>query len=106
MQVRNDHSSGQPPTPDAHGDLLRCRMAKLGLDLYAMERHYSETIDKVRRRCMSCEVWETCAVDLQRDPDNQVWEAYCPNSGVLNALSALTEVLGQVSFGLKTPSGH
>jgi hypothetical protein len=30
---------------------------------------------------------------LKRDPTNLAWEAYCPNSGALNALVALTEAI-------------
>jgi len=81
-------------------------MAMLGLDLDVIERDYGETLDKIKRRCMSCSLWEACAVDLKRDPNNPVWEAYCPNSGVLNELSALTVVSGQFSFKLKVPSGN
>jgi len=32
-------------------------------------------------------------VDLKRDPNNLVWEAYCPNSAALNALVAITEMI-------------
>jgi hypothetical protein len=34
---------------------------------------------------------EACAIDLLHDPNGLIWEAYCPNSEVLNALVALTE---------------
>jgi hypothetical protein len=33
-----------------------------------------------------------CVIDLQRDPNTLTWEAYFPNSEVLNALVALTEL--------------
>jgi hypothetical protein len=47
----------------------------------------------VKRNCLSCDDWEPCALDLKRDPNTSIWEAYCPNSDVLNALVALTEVI-------------
>jgi hypothetical protein len=37
---------------------------------------------------------EACAIDLRHDPNGLIWEAYCPNSEVLNALVALTEASG------------
>jgi hypothetical protein len=33
------------------------------------------------------DVREACAVDFKRDPNNPVWESYCPNSGTLNTLT-------------------
>jgi hypothetical protein len=72
---------------------LKCWMAVLGLDFDAIERDYTETFDKIKRECVSCRVRVPCALDLKRDPNNLVWEAYCPNAGVLNALVALTELI-------------
>ena len=62
-------------------------MAMLGLDLHAIEDHDGETIDGIRRRCKSCDDQAACAVDLKRDPNNPVWEAYCPNTRTFNSLS-------------------
>ena len=87
MQIRNARSTGKPTTSDEHDGLLDCRMAMLGLDLYAIECGDSETFDKIKRRCTSCDFREDCAVDLKRDPNNPVWETYCPNSGAFNALA-------------------
>ena len=89
-----DPSIGKPTTPDEVDDLLRGRMKILGLDVDAMARDLPEVFDKIRRNCPSCGDQEACALDLKRDPNTLVWEAYCPNSGVLNALVALTEVIG------------
>jgi hypothetical protein len=36
---------------------------------------------------------EACAIDLRDDPNGAIWEAYCPNSDVLNVLVALTEAV-------------
>jgi hypothetical protein len=38
-------------------------------------------------RCKSCGYRETCAVDLKRDPNNPVWETYCPNADAFIALA-------------------
>ena len=46
-------------------------------------RHISE----VMRRCKSCSYRDACAVDLKRDPNNPVWETYCPNTGAFFALA-------------------
>jgi hypothetical protein len=39
------------------------------------------------RRCLGCGYREACAVDLERDPNNPVWETYCPNAGTLLELA-------------------
>ena len=88
-----DHSNGRPATPDEVDDLLRGRMKILGLDVDAIEREFHEVFDKIKRNCPSCSVREPCALDLKRDPNTLMWEAYCLNSDVLNALVALTEVI-------------
>jgi hypothetical protein len=88
MQIRNGRSAWNPTMPDQHDALLDCRMAMLGLDPYAIECGDGETFDEIKRRCASCGCREVCAVDLKRDPNNPVWETYCPNS---EALLTLTE---------------
>lgn len=94
MQIPNDRPTGKPTTRDEHDGFLYCRMAVLGLDLDAIERDHSKALETLKRRCTGCVFWEACAVDLRRDPNNAMWEAYCPNSKALYALAALTEVLG------------
>ena len=89
----DDHSLGKPTTPDEVDDLLRGRMKILGLDVDAIGREFREVFDKMKRNCPSCSDREPCAQDLKRDPNALMWEAYCPNSDVLNVLVALTEVI-------------
>ena len=71
-------------TPAEHDELLDCRMAMLGLNLDATN---GDTFNKIMRRCKSCGYREACAVDLERDPKNPVWETYCPNAGTLIELA-------------------
>ena len=67
------------------------RMKILGLDVDAIGRDFREVFDKVRKNCARCGDREACVIDLRHDPNALTWEAYCPNSDVLNALVALTE---------------
>jgi hypothetical protein len=39
------------------------------------------------RNCAECGYREACAVDLKRDPNNPVWETYCPNAKALLGLA-------------------
>jgi hypothetical protein len=50
--------------------------------------------DKVRKNCPRCDDRKACAIDLRHDPNAMIWEAYCPDSEVLNTLVALTEAAG------------
>ena len=56
----------------------------LGLNLDATNRG---TFNEIMRRCKSCGYRDACAVDLKRDPNNPVWETYCPNTGAFIALA-------------------
>lgn len=92
MQVSNDRSTEKPATPDERYKLLYQRIKMLGLDIEAIEGGYGDSFDKVRRNCLNCGFRDACAMDLKHDPNNSVWEAYCPNAGALNVLVELTEV--------------
>jgi hypothetical protein len=74
-------------TPDEPDELLCCRTAMLGLDPNVIASGDPEAFAAIKRRCTRCEFRETCAIDLKRDPNNPVWESYCPNSDALNALT-------------------
>ena len=93
MRIDYDHSIGEPATRDEVDDLLRGRMKILGLDVDAIGREFREVFDNIKRNCPSCGDREPCALDLKHDPNTTMWEAYCPNSDVLNALVALTDVI-------------
>jgi hypothetical protein len=86
MQIGKPRSTGEPTAPD--DELLECRMAMLGLQLDAAASGNADTLNEVMRRCRSCGYREACAVDLKRDPNNPVWETYCPNAGTLVELAA------------------
>ena len=94
MQIDYDPSIPRPTTPDDVDHLLRARMKILGLDVDTIGREFREVFDRVKRNCPACSDREVCALDLKRDPNTLMWEAYCPNSEVLNVLVALTEVKG------------
>ena len=91
MRIDDGRSIGNPAMPYEVDELLRSRMKILGLDVDSIDRNFHEVFDKVRKNCPRCGDREACAIDLQRDPNGLIWEAYCPNSEVLNALVALTE---------------
>jgi hypothetical protein len=93
MQIDDGRSSGNPATPDEVDYLLRGRMKILGLDVDAITREFREVFDKVKKNCPRCEDRGPCAIDLRHDPNAMIWEAYCPNSDVLNVLVALTEAV-------------
>jgi hypothetical protein len=94
MQIDDNRSIETPATPDEVDDLLRGRMKILGLDIDAMEQEYRKVFDKIRETCPRCGDREACAIDLRHNPNGLIWEAYCPNSHVLNLLVALTEAVG------------
>ena len=77
----------EPTTPSEPDELLCCRMAMLGLDPYAIECGDLKAFNQIKRSCKRREFREACAIDLKRDPNNPVWESYCPNSAALNTLS-------------------
>ena len=94
MQIDDGLSIGNAATSDEVDELLRSRMKILGLDVGAAGRNFHEAFDKIRKNCPRCGDREACVIDLRNDPNALIWEAYCPNSEVLNVLVALTETSG------------
>lgn len=72
-------------------DLLDCRMAMLGLDLSAVASRDAALFEAIMRRCADCEFRESCELDLKRDPNDPVWETYCPNTKTFLALAKIKE---------------
>jgi len=80
----------QPTAKDASGShkkLLCVRMTALGLDIDAVASSDRALFETLQDRCSHCEFPDGCAHDLRDDPNNPVWEAYCPNSATLTRLS-------------------
>ncbi len=83
MRIRNPRPNSRPLALDG---LLDCRLAVLGLDLDTIERRVGKTAEVIKRRCKDCGYRTTCELDLKRDPNDPVWETYCPNTATLVAL--------------------
>ena len=94
MKPDDGRSMGNRATSDEVDELLRSRMKILGLDVDAIGRDFREVFERVRKNCPRCDDREACVIDLRHDPNALIWEAYCPNSEVLNVLVALTEAGG------------
>ena len=86
MQIRDTRRKAEPAGQGT--ELLDCRMAMLGLDRNALAQTDVYTLADIMRRCESCGYREACTVDLKRDPNNPVWETYCPNAAALIQLTA------------------
>jgi hypothetical protein len=93
MKVHDDRSTAKSTIPGEGDYLVECRLTMVGLHAKVIQREYSAAFDEIRRRCMACSFRLSCAAEVMRDPYSLIWEAYCPNSGALNALVALTEAV-------------
>ena len=87
MQIGKPRATGKSTTPEPQEELLDCRMVMLGVQLNPTEIADNIALKEMMRRCMNCGYREACAVDLERDPNNPVWETYCPNAGMLIELA-------------------
>jgi hypothetical protein len=67
-------------------DLLEMRAGLLGLALDALEKG-GVAVDTIRQQCKRCTFGKACELDLRRDPNDPVWETYCPNTATLIALA-------------------
>ena len=79
--------AGSPPR-DA---LLDCRAAMLGVDIAALNTSARNVLKVVKERCARCASAEVCELDLRRDPNDPIWETYCPNTATFIALAEIDE---------------
>lgn len=86
MPDRNPRSSGAGAQPEAPDELLGCRVEMLGLDLSAI-KNADNALQEIMRNCPICGQREACVADLKRDPNDPVWETYCPNAKALLGLA-------------------
>ena len=77
----------------SHDNLLACRAAMLGLDLDAIEMYGAETYQTIAQRCANCALRRTCELDMKRDPNDPVWETYCPITPMLITLARAGRLL-------------
>jgi len=87
MQIRNARPPAKSATADEFGDLLDCRMEMLGLDRAAAANTDRKALEDIMRQCERCGYREACTADVKRDPNDPVWETYCPNAAALIKLS-------------------
>jgi len=87
MQIGKPQSTATATPPEQQEELLDCRMVMLGVRLDPAATADVDTLHELMRRCEACGYREACAVDLERDPNNPVWETYCPNAGALIELA-------------------
>jgi hypothetical protein len=80
-----------PEAAVSSDELLDCRAAMLGLDLNSLENPV-EILKTIKQRCSRCESAKTCELDLRRDPNDPIWETYCPNTTTLLALAKASDV--------------
>ncbi|HEY2135726.1 MAG TPA: DUF6455 family protein [Xanthobacteraceae bacterium] len=74
------------PQPVLLDSLMDCRLATLGVGLGAIESHRGEIAEAIKC-CTKCGAREACELDLRRDPNDPVWETYCPNTATLIRLA-------------------
>lgn len=66
--------------------LLGRRLKALGIDADKLRRAEPAVAQDLARCCTLCNCKSRCVRDLDRDPDKQDWQAYCPNTYTLMAL--------------------
>jgi hypothetical protein len=69
-------------------DLLYRRLGALGLDKEKIAQDEPAVLKDLQRLCSLCESKGRCMHDLDRDPNDAAWRAYCPNASTLTALRA------------------
>ena len=86
MQNRNPRPPENGAQGEAPDELLDCRVEMLGLDLSVLE-NAGNALQEIMRKCPICGYREACVADLKRDPNDPVWETYCPNAKALLGLA-------------------
>jgi hypothetical protein len=69
--------------------LVQYRMGALDLDAYEVGLCEPALARHLQRKCTQCQARERCTRDLMGNAAAPVWQEYCPNAGVLNALADL-----------------
>jgi hypothetical protein len=69
-------------------DLLRLRLATLGMDVEALARSHPQLVADMQARCRLCDSKGACTWDLAQDPARGAWRHYCENAPVLDRLAA------------------
>ena len=88
MTLPNGRSPMDGVAPDEPDELLGCRVAMLGIDESVIKAGSTQALQQIMRNCPDCSYREACAADLKRDPNDPVWETYCPNAKALLGLAA------------------
>ncbi len=71
--------------PDS-ASLLGRRMAALDIDLDEIARRHPAVANDLKRLCSLCQSKGECEHDLDSNPGDPHWRAYCPNAPTLTAL--------------------
>lgn len=75
----------------AHGaaglKLLELRARQCGVDVATLSRMHPEVARDLARCCALCRSKPRCARDLRADPENEIWQTYCPNRETFRAIS-------------------
>jgi len=70
-----------PPEQKVRDDSLsECRMEMLGLDAAGLGNTDPDSLIEIFKKCARCDARNWCAADLLRDPNDPIWESYCPNA--------------------------
>jgi hypothetical protein len=89
MQNRNPRSPDDRAPSGPPDELLDCRVEMLGLDLSTV-KDAEAVLREIMRNCPICGHRVACTADLKRDPNDPVWETYCPNAKALLGLAEAT----------------
>jgi len=68
-------------------DLLERRLMALGLSSAELAKSAPAELRDMERLCTLCQSKGRCARDLTTDPDDPVWQRYCPNEQTLTLLA-------------------